>query len=150
MSDLLSFGRLLRQYRRARDLTWEEPARHTALMSAAAAVAHASEQDRAAVPRPVVVANRALIRRHDLLRLAPAGRHEEEFVDLLDHLLSEREVTFGGRYWRAHEATTHPGCVQHPRLPFAVAATAARLAGESQGTADRVTAHLAVSRATWM
>ena len=49
-----------------------------------------------------------------------------EFVDLLDHLLSEREVTVGGRYWRAHEATTHPGCVQHPRLPFAVAATGRR------------------------
>jgi hypothetical protein len=30
MSDLLSFGRLLRQYRRARDLTREEPARRTA------------------------------------------------------------------------------------------------------------------------
>jgi alkanesulfonate monooxygenase SsuD/methylene tetrahydromethanopterin reductase-like flavin-dependent oxidoreductase (luciferase family) len=49
-----------------------------------------------------------------------------EFVDLLDRLLREPEVSFSGRYWRAHEARTHPGCVQQPRIPFAVAATAPR------------------------
>jgi alkanesulfonate monooxygenase SsuD/methylene tetrahydromethanopterin reductase-like flavin-dependent oxidoreductase (luciferase family) len=46
-----------------------------------------------------------------------------EFVDLLDRLLTNREVTFTGRYWSAQEAPTHPGCVQQPRLPFAIAAT---------------------------
>jgi alkanesulfonate monooxygenase SsuD/methylene tetrahydromethanopterin reductase-like flavin-dependent oxidoreductase (luciferase family) len=49
-----------------------------------------------------------------------------EFVDLLDRLLTNREVDFTGRYWRAREARTHPGCVQQPRAPFAVAATGPR------------------------
>ena len=46
-----------------------------------------------------------------------------EFVDLPDVLLRQRVTTFAGRYWRAHDARTHPGCVQQPRVPFAVAAT---------------------------
>jgi len=46
-----------------------------------------------------------------------------EFVDLLDRLLTDRAVTFEGRFWSAREARTHPGCVQQPRVPFAVAAT---------------------------
>lgn len=49
-----------------------------------------------------------------------------EFVQLLDRLLVEREVTFRGRYWTAVEATTFPGCVQQPRVPFAIAATGPR------------------------
>jgi alkanesulfonate monooxygenase SsuD/methylene tetrahydromethanopterin reductase-like flavin-dependent oxidoreductase (luciferase family) len=49
-----------------------------------------------------------------------------EFVDLLDRLLREREVSFAGRFWSAEEARTHPGCVQQPRVPFAVAATGPR------------------------
>lgn len=64
-----------------------------------------------------------------------AGRFEE-FADLLDRLLREPETTDEGEYYAAHEARTHPGCVQRPRIPFAVAATgprgmrlAARLAG---------------------
>src|SRR5215213_4603679 len=40
-----------------------------------------------------------------------------EFVDLLDRLLTNREVNFAGRYWIANEARTHPGCVQQPRVP---------------------------------
>ena len=46
-----------------------------------------------------------------------------EFVDILDRLLTDREVTFRGRYWTAQEAMTYPGCVQQPRIPFAIAAT---------------------------
>jgi alkanesulfonate monooxygenase SsuD/methylene tetrahydromethanopterin reductase-like flavin-dependent oxidoreductase (luciferase family) len=46
-----------------------------------------------------------------------------EFVDLLDLLLTRRAVTFEGRYWSALEARTYPGCVQQPRVPFALAAT---------------------------
>jgi alkanesulfonate monooxygenase SsuD/methylene tetrahydromethanopterin reductase-like flavin-dependent oxidoreductase (luciferase family) len=55
-------------------------------------------------------------------------RHERfaEFVELLDLLLTEREVDFGGRFWSAVEARTYPGCVQQPRVPFAVAATGPR------------------------
>lgn len=50
----------------------------------------------------------------------------EEFVILLDRLLVEREVTFEGRFSDAVEARSYPGCVQSPRLPFAVAATGPR------------------------
>jgi alkanesulfonate monooxygenase SsuD/methylene tetrahydromethanopterin reductase-like flavin-dependent oxidoreductase (luciferase family) len=46
-----------------------------------------------------------------------------EFVDLLDRLLTNRAVSFEGRFWSAREARTHPGCVQEPRVPFAIAAT---------------------------
>jgi alkanesulfonate monooxygenase SsuD/methylene tetrahydromethanopterin reductase-like flavin-dependent oxidoreductase (luciferase family) len=46
-----------------------------------------------------------------------------EFVDQLDRLLTDRDVTTTGRYWAAHEARLHPGCVQQPRVPFAIAAT---------------------------
>lgn len=46
-----------------------------------------------------------------------------EFVDLLDRCLTTQAVDFDGRYWRAREARTYPGCVQQPRVPFAIAAT---------------------------
>ena len=49
-----------------------------------------------------------------------------EFVTLLDRLLREPEVSFTGRYYSANEARTHPGCVQRPRIPFAIAATGPR------------------------
>jgi alkanesulfonate monooxygenase SsuD/methylene tetrahydromethanopterin reductase-like flavin-dependent oxidoreductase (luciferase family) len=49
-----------------------------------------------------------------------------EFVDLLDRLLTNRETDFAGRYWMASGARTHPGCVQEPRVPFAIAATGPR------------------------
>jgi alkanesulfonate monooxygenase SsuD/methylene tetrahydromethanopterin reductase-like flavin-dependent oxidoreductase (luciferase family) len=46
-----------------------------------------------------------------------------EFVQLLDQVLTHREVDFDGRYWSARGARSHPGCVQQPRVPFAIAAT---------------------------
>ncbi|MER7967574.1 LLM class flavin-dependent oxidoreductase [Streptomyces sp. NPDC005840] len=49
-----------------------------------------------------------------------------EFVPLLDRLLSEDAVTYAGDHYSAHEARNIPGCVQRPRLPFAVAATGPR------------------------
>jgi alkanesulfonate monooxygenase SsuD/methylene tetrahydromethanopterin reductase-like flavin-dependent oxidoreductase (luciferase family) len=49
-----------------------------------------------------------------------------EFVGLLDRLLTEPEVTSSGQFYSAHEARNIPGCVQRPRLPFAVAATGPR------------------------
>lgn len=49
-----------------------------------------------------------------------------EFVELTDLLLREREVDFAGKYYSAVEARSYPGCVQQPRLPFAVAATGQR------------------------
>jgi alkanesulfonate monooxygenase SsuD/methylene tetrahydromethanopterin reductase-like flavin-dependent oxidoreductase (luciferase family) len=50
----------------------------------------------------------------------------EEFVTLLDRLLRERATTSAGTYYSAHEARAIPGCVQQPRLPFAIAATGPR------------------------
>jgi len=57
--------------------------------------------------------------------LSPRERNERftEFVELLDLLLTEREVHLRGAYYDAVEARSHPGCVQHPRVPFAIAAT---------------------------
>ncbi|MDT0568003.1 LLM class flavin-dependent oxidoreductase [Streptomyces sp. DSM 3412] len=49
-----------------------------------------------------------------------------EFVPLLDWLLTEDSVSYEGDYYSAHEARNIPGCVQRPRLPFAVAATGPR------------------------
>jgi alkanesulfonate monooxygenase SsuD/methylene tetrahydromethanopterin reductase-like flavin-dependent oxidoreductase (luciferase family) len=49
-----------------------------------------------------------------------------EFVPLLDRLLTEEAVTHEGTFYSAVEARNIPGCVQRPRLPFAVAATGPR------------------------
>ncbi|MFG2599596.1 LLM class flavin-dependent oxidoreductase [Streptomyces sp. NPDC048462] len=49
-----------------------------------------------------------------------------EFVPLLDRLLTEDAVTREGALYSAVEARNIPGCVQRPRLPFAVAATGPR------------------------
>ncbi|WP_328720619.1 LLM class flavin-dependent oxidoreductase [Streptomyces sp. NBC_00247] len=49
-----------------------------------------------------------------------------EFVPLLDRLLTEGAVSQQGAFYTAQEARNVPGCVQSPRLPFAVAATGPR------------------------
>ncbi|WP_030376997.1 MULTISPECIES: LLM class flavin-dependent oxidoreductase [unclassified Streptomyces] len=49
-----------------------------------------------------------------------------EFVPLLDRLLTDDAVTHHGTHYSAVEARNLPGCVQRPRLPFAVAATGPR------------------------
>jgi alkanesulfonate monooxygenase SsuD/methylene tetrahydromethanopterin reductase-like flavin-dependent oxidoreductase (luciferase family) len=49
-----------------------------------------------------------------------------EFLELLDRLLREPETSYAGRYYSAVDARTYPGCVQRPRIPFAVAATGPR------------------------
>lgn len=49
-----------------------------------------------------------------------------EFVELLDRLLVADDVTHAGTFYSAQEARNLPGCVQQPRLPFAVAATGPR------------------------
>ncbi|MEE1929970.1 LLM class flavin-dependent oxidoreductase [Streptomyces sp. TRM 70351] len=48
------------------------------------------------------------------------------FLPLLDRLLTEDAVTHRGDSYSAVEARNVPGCVQRPRLPFAVAATGPR------------------------
>jgi alkanesulfonate monooxygenase SsuD/methylene tetrahydromethanopterin reductase-like flavin-dependent oxidoreductase (luciferase family) len=49
-----------------------------------------------------------------------------EFVRLTDQLLRQPATSFTGTYYSASEARTYPGCVQRPRIPFAVAATGPR------------------------
>lgn len=49
-----------------------------------------------------------------------------EFLPLLDRLLTQDAVSHAGTYYSAVEARDIPGCVQRPRLPFAVAATGPR------------------------
>ena len=50
----------------------------------------------------------------------------EEFLHLTDRLLREPAVSHVGRYYSADQARTYPGCVQQPRIPFAVAASGPR------------------------
>ncbi|GAA2145516.1 LLM class flavin-dependent oxidoreductase [Kitasatospora kazusensis] len=52
--------------------------------------------------------------------------HFGEFLPLLDRLLTEEVVSHRGVHYSADEARNIPGCVQSPRLPFAVAATGPR------------------------
>jgi alkanesulfonate monooxygenase SsuD/methylene tetrahydromethanopterin reductase-like flavin-dependent oxidoreductase (luciferase family) len=59
---------------------------------------------------------------------SPAERADRfaEFLDLLDRLLREPETSYEGRFYSAVDARTYPGCVQEPRIPFAVAGTGRR------------------------
>ena len=50
----------------------------------------------------------------------------EEFVAMLDRLLTEPATSYEGQYYVANEARAIPGCRQRPRLPFAIAATGPR------------------------
>lgn len=57
----------------------------------------------------------------------------EEFVRLLDRLLTSRATSHSGVHYSANEARAIPGCIARPRLPFAIAADgprALRLAAE--------------------
>ena len=49
-----------------------------------------------------------------------------EFVKLLDLVLREPAASYQGMYYSTDEARTYPGCVQKPRMPFAIAATGQR------------------------
>jgi alkanesulfonate monooxygenase SsuD/methylene tetrahydromethanopterin reductase-like flavin-dependent oxidoreductase (luciferase family) len=49
-----------------------------------------------------------------------------EFVALLDDLLRHDATSYEGEFYSAHDVRNLPGCVQRPRLPFAVAATGPR------------------------
>ncbi len=50
----------------------------------------------------------------------------DEFLPLLDRLLTQDVTTETGEYYSAVEARNIPGCVQQPRVPFYVAATGPR------------------------
>jgi alkanesulfonate monooxygenase SsuD/methylene tetrahydromethanopterin reductase-like flavin-dependent oxidoreductase (luciferase family) len=49
-----------------------------------------------------------------------------EFVEQLDSLLTDERTTMRGEYYSSVEARSRPGCVQHPRMPFVVAANGPR------------------------
>jgi alkanesulfonate monooxygenase SsuD/methylene tetrahydromethanopterin reductase-like flavin-dependent oxidoreductase (luciferase family) len=49
-----------------------------------------------------------------------------EWVALLDRLLVGPETTFEGTYYSAQDVMTAPGCVQRPRVPFAIAGNGPR------------------------
>ena len=61
--------------------------------------------------------------------LAPPERAArlEEFVELLDAVLTGDHVTYEGTHYRAVDARTTLPCLQEPRLPFVVAANGPRL-----------------------
>jgi len=61
--------------------------------------------------------------------LPPADRAArlEEFVELLDLVLTNPSTTWRGRFYAAQDAATTLPCVQRPRLPFVVAANGPRL-----------------------
>jgi alkanesulfonate monooxygenase SsuD/methylene tetrahydromethanopterin reductase-like flavin-dependent oxidoreductase (luciferase family) len=50
----------------------------------------------------------------------------EEFVTQLDSLLTSERTSIRGEYFTSVDARSAPGCVQHPRLPFVVAANGPR------------------------
>lgn len=60
--------------------------------------------------------------------LPPADRAArlEEFVELLDRVLTNPSTTHEGRFYRADDAATTLPCLQQPRLPFVVAANGPR------------------------
>ena len=65
---------------------------------------------------------------------APPSRRErterfEEWVAVLDTLLSQPVTEHRGPWYTAHEARMVPGCVQQPRVPFLVAAQGPRALG---------------------
>ncbi len=49
-----------------------------------------------------------------------------EFVTLADQLLCDSQTSFAGEFYSADGARNYPGCVQQPRVPFAIAATGPR------------------------
>jgi alkanesulfonate monooxygenase SsuD/methylene tetrahydromethanopterin reductase-like flavin-dependent oxidoreductase (luciferase family) len=54
------------------------------------------------------------------------GERFVEFVTLTDQLLRQPSTAYAGRFYSADEARNHPGCVQQPRIPFAIAASGRR------------------------
>lgn len=55
-------------------------------------------------------------------KAASPSRRYEEFVELLDALLTTDGVDYSGEYYTAVGARNAPGCVQRPRTPFVLAA----------------------------
>ncbi|HEY0451519.1 LLM class flavin-dependent oxidoreductase [Actinophytocola sp.] len=63
--------------------------------------------------------------------LAPKARVDRfaEFVEQLDSLLTNERTSISGEFYTSVDARSAPGCRQHPRLPFVVAANGPRSMG---------------------
>jgi alkanesulfonate monooxygenase SsuD/methylene tetrahydromethanopterin reductase-like flavin-dependent oxidoreductase (luciferase family) len=63
--------------------------------------------------------------------LAPKQRVDRfaEFLTQLDSLLTNERTTIAGEYFSSADARSAPGCRQHPRVPFVVAANGPRSMG---------------------
>jgi alkanesulfonate monooxygenase SsuD/methylene tetrahydromethanopterin reductase-like flavin-dependent oxidoreductase (luciferase family) len=67
----------------------------------------------------------------EVLGAAPLTTRERadrfaEFVELTDQVLRQSKADYQGKYYKVSGAHLHPGCVQRPRVPLAVAATGPR------------------------
>lgn len=49
-----------------------------------------------------------------------------EFVEQLDSLLTNERTSISGEYFTSVDARSAPGCAQHPRVPFVIAANGPR------------------------
>jgi alkanesulfonate monooxygenase SsuD/methylene tetrahydromethanopterin reductase-like flavin-dependent oxidoreductase (luciferase family) len=60
--------------------------------------------------------------------LAPKQRVDRfaEFVEQLDSLLTAERTSITGKYYTSVDARSAPGCAQHPRVPFVMAANGPR------------------------
>ncbi len=59
-----------------------------------------------------------------------------EYVELLDRLLTQEEVSFHGQYYQADAATLRPRPVQSPRPPLIIAAMGPVMLGHAARHAD--------------
>lgn len=63
-------------------------------------------------------------------------RRFEEFVELLDALLTRDGVDYSGEHYTAVGARNAPGCVQRPRTPFVIAANGPKALAFAARTGD--------------
>lgn len=61
------------------------------------------------------------------LSLGQRSQRFEEFVELLDQLLTQPATNYAGEYFSAVDAKMIPGCVQSARIPFLIAANGPRM-----------------------
>ncbi len=60
------------------------------------------------------------------LTKAESATRFAEFVELTDNLLRQQPTILDGAFFQSKGVVMHPGCIQRPRLPLAVAATGPR------------------------
>ncbi len=63
---------------------------------------------------------------HQQLSTSERADRFDEFVELLDLLLTQESTTWHGSHYSAVDARSAPGCLQRPRSPFVIAANGPR------------------------